>query len=166
MQAINLPVLSVHLNAVEASLMPARDQCSVFVGEIADIAQSLLIEVIFLRGQTSWSILTGILCFIHGQPTSPRMLPYLIGSAQHFNFFQHHRESIEDFTFLGILRRQLPIDDLSQLLEEHGVEGISLRKDIRELIILLGVLQPQSIHCIIEMLENAQERCEELSQSI
>jgi hypothetical protein len=94
------------------------------------------------------------------------MFSYLIGCAKHFDFFQHHGEDIEDFALLGILRRQLPIDDLSQLLEKHRVEGISLCKDVRELIILLGVLQPQSIHCIIQMLENAQERCEELSQSV
>jgi hypothetical protein len=68
------------------------------------------------------------------------VLPYLIGSAKHFDLFQHHGEAIEDFAFLRILRGQLPIDDLSQLLEEHWVEGISLCKDLRELIILLGVL--------------------------
>jgi len=68
------------------------------------------------------------------------VLPYLIGGAKHFDLFQHHGEAIEDFAFLGILRGQLPIDDLSQLLEEHRVEGIRLRKDLRELIILLGVL--------------------------
>ena len=146
--------------------MPARDQCSIFVGEITDVAQSLLIEVIFLRGHTSWGLLTGLLCFLHGQPTSARMLPYLVGCAKHFDFFQHHGEAIEDFTFLGTLRGQLPIDDLSQLLEKHWVEGISLRKDVRELIILLGILKPQSIHCIIQMFENAQERCKELRQSV
>ena len=156
----------MHLNAVEASLMPARDQCSVFIGEIADVAQSLLIKVIFLRGHTSWGLFTGLLCFLHRQPTSARMLSYLVGCAKHFDFFQHHGEAIEDFTFLGILRWQLPIDYLSQLLEKHWVEGISLRKDVRELIILLGVLQPQSIHCIIQILENTQERCEELRQSV
>ena len=166
MQGKHLPVLSVHLDAVEAGLMPARDQCSVFVGEIADVAQSLLIEVIFLRSYASWGLLTGLLCFLHGQPTSARMLPYLVGCAKHFDFFQHHGEAIEDFTFLGILRGELPIDDLSQLLEKHRVKGISFRKDVRELIILLGVLQPQSIHCIIKMLENAQKRCEELRQSV
>jgi transposase len=156
----------VHLDAVEAGLMPAWNKCSVFVGEIADVAQSLLIELIFLRSYSSWGLLTGLLCFLHGQPTSARMLPYLVGCAKHFDFFQHHGEAIEDFAFLGILRGKLPIDDLSQLLEKHRVEGISLSKDVRELIILLGVLQPQSIHCIIQMLENAQERCEELRQCI
>jgi hypothetical protein len=68
------------------------------------------------------------------------VLPYLIGGAKHFDLFQHHGEAIEDFAFLRILRGQLPIDDLSQLLEEHRVEGICLRKDLGQLIIILGVL--------------------------
>ncbi len=83
----HLPVLSVHLDAVEAGLMPARDQGSVFIGEIADVAQSLLIEVIFLSSQAALGLLTSLLCFIHGQPTCAGMLTYLIGSAKHFNFF-------------------------------------------------------------------------------
>ena len=136
--------------------MPARDQGSIFIGEIADVAQSLLIEFIVLSRHASRGLLAGFLCFIHGQPTCAGMLPYLIGSAKHFNFFQHHGKAIEDFAFLGILRGQLTIDDLSQLLEKHRVERISLRKDVRECVILLGVLKPQSIHCMIKMPENAQ----------
>jgi hypothetical protein len=129
--------------------MPARDQSSVFIGEIAYVAQSLLIEVLFLRGHTTRGLLAGFLCFLHGQRACAGMLPDLIRGAEHFDLFQHHGEAIEDFAFLGALRGQLPIDDLSQLLEEHRVEGIRLRKDLGQLVILLRVLQPQSIHCII-----------------
>ena len=136
--------------------MPARDQCSVFIGEIAYVAQSLLIEVLFLRGHTSWGLLAGFLSFLHGQRTRAGVLPYLISSAEHFDLLQHHGEAIEDFAFLRILRGQLPIDDLSQLLEEHRVEGIRLRKDLGQLVILLRVLEPQSIHRIVQVLENAQ----------
>ena len=44
-----LPILSVHLDALEAGLMPAGDDNSVFVGEIAYVAQSLLIEFLLLK---------------------------------------------------------------------------------------------------------------------
>lgn len=41
----HLPILSVHLNAFEACGVPAWNDHSIFLGEVANVAQFLFIEL-------------------------------------------------------------------------------------------------------------------------
>ena len=123
--------------------MSARHYHGVLVSEVTYVTQSLTVELVLLRSGLSINLSAdspSLGFFVHGQSARPRMLPDLIRLAKHLDFLQHHGEPVEDFSLPRCLGRQVSPHHLSQLLKQHRVKRIRLRKYIRQIVILGGVL--------------------------
>jgi hypothetical protein len=115
-----LPIKQMYLNALLACLMPTWYEYSVFVCEIANVAQFLFIELFLLHH------LLGVATrFVYHRVTilaSDAMSPDLIGLAEHLDLIKHLFKYREGLLLFHVTGWQLTHHYRLQFLEKDGVK--------------------------------------------
>lgn len=151
-EGASIAVLAVDLNALLAGLMSARNENSVFLSEVANIAQFLFVK---------FFLLLFLLTFIHCAVTVlalDTVFSDFVGLAEHFNLVEHLFEHLVYVLFVHVNGWELILHCFFESLEKNGVEGVGLVENVSQAIVAMVVTVTETIHCIVQVLQNTYER--------